>query len=373
MMIIEKEIEQDEQTIGHALSTDLAQDIETAEQNNQDDLFDHRSIITDKKQSQIRIDKFLMDRIEHVSRNKVQNAIRAGSITVDEQEVKPNYRVRPNQTISITFPYNPYEDIVNPEDIPLNIVYEDDDVMIINKTPGLVVHPGIGNHSGTLVNALAWYFKEKELPNKEGNQGNRPGLVHRIDKDTSGLMIVAKNEYAMSFLAKQFYEHTIERTYWALVWGQPDPLEGTIVGNIARHLSDRMKFDVFPEGDIGKHAITHYKTLEAMYYVSLVECKLETGRTHQIRVHMEHIGCPLFQDDRYGGTEIVKGTVFTKYKQFVMNCFKIMPRQALHAKTLGFIHPATNEWMQFDSELPEDFTNVLEKWRGYLQSRKDVM
>jgi 23S rRNA pseudouridine1911/1915/1917 synthase len=332
--------------------------------NQSDDLYEQHKIIIDKGQSPIRIDKYIMNSLEKISRSKVQNAIRAGSVLVDDSPIKPNYLVRPNQIITIIFPNSSHGKGVIPENLPLEIVYEDDDIIIINKQPGMVCHPGFGNKSGTLVNALAYHFKD--LPEKDGN----PGLCHRIDKDTSGLMIAAKNEYAMTHLAKQFYNHTIQRTYNALVWGQPDAESGTVNINIGRHHYDRLLFTTFADGDEGKHAITHYKVLEPMYYVSLVECKLETGRTHQIRVHMKHLGHTLFQDKRYGGDQILKGTIYNKYKQFVENAFTIMKRQALHAKTLGFIHPTTNKEMFFESELPEDFTNVLNKWRSYLTHRK---
>jgi 23S rRNA pseudouridine1911/1915/1917 synthase len=337
--------------------------LDTLEQS--DDLYEHHRILIDKGQSQVRIDKYLMDRLLRVSRSKIQNAIRAGAVLVDGKEIKPNYKIRPLETITIVFPNEPSDGKVIPENIPLNIVYEDDDVLILNKPYGMVVHPGLGNKSGTLVNALAYHFQD--LPLKDGN----PGLVHRIDKDTSGLMIAAKNEYAMTHLAKQFFDHTIQRTYHALVWGQPEKTEGTIDMHIGRDPNDRMLFRTFKDGDEGKHAVTHYKVLEPMYYVSLVECKLETGRTHQIRVHMKSMGHTLFQDKRYGGDQILKGTIYNKFKAFVMNCFEMMPRQALHAKTLGFIHPVTGKEMFFDSELPSDFANVMEKWRHYLIHRKN--
>jgi 23S rRNA pseudouridine1911/1915/1917 synthase len=352
-------------------------DLEAIQPNDEpqnDGMYEHHRITIDKGQSQTRIDKFLLDRISQVSRNKIQNAIRAGSVRVDGQEVKPNYKIRPLQTIVVVLPTAPSDGYIEPQEIPLNVVYEDDDVMVINKQPGLVVHPGLGNHDHTLVNALAWYFKEKQLPIKAGNQPDRPGLVHRIDKDTSGLMVIAKNDYAMTHLAKQFFDHSIDRTYWALVWGQPEEMAGTIDMPVGRNPRDRMLMHVFTDGnDEGKQAITHYKVIEPMYYVSLVECKLETGRTHQIRIHMKHLGHTLFQDERYGGDEILKGTIFTKYKQFVLNCFKVMTRQALHAKTLGFTHPTTGERMFFESELPEDFSQVLQKWREYLNTRKSLL
>ncbi len=334
-----------------------------------EELFEHHKIVIDPGQSQLRIDKFVLDKLEKVSRNKIQNGIRAGAILVDGKQVKPNYKVRPNEVITVLLPKPVSDGKIIGENIPLDIRYEDDDIMIIHKPPGLVVHPGIGNRSGTLVNALVYYFENKELPVMEGNDDDRPGIVHRIDKDTSGLMLIAKNEFAISHLGKQFYNHSIERKYQAIVWGTFDEAKGTIDAHIGRHLKDRTKRDVFPDGDFGKHAITHYRVLEDLYYVSLVECELETGRTHQIRAHMKHIRHPLFNDIKYGGDKIVKGTVFSKYKQFVHNALKIIPRQALHAKSLGFIHPTTNEKMVFDSELPEDMKEVLDKWRSYIQSK----
>lgn len=342
------------------------------DENPSDDLFEHLRIVTDKGQSPLRIDKFLTDRMANVSRTKIQNAIHAGAVTVNGQVVKPNFKISPNQTISLVLPSAPSDSTVLPEDLPLNVVYEDEDVLVINKPAGLVVHPGLGNPNGTLVNALAHYFKDRPLPMRDGII-DRPGLVHRIDKDTSGLMVVAKNDYAMQHLANQFFYHTIERRYWALVWGQPNNLEGTIDVNMGRHPMDRSFITTFPDGDEGKRAITHYKVLEPMYYVSLVECRLETGRTHQIRVHMKYLGHPLFQDERYGGHRIVKGTIFTKYKQFVQNSFKVLTRQALHAKTIGFEHPTTGEFLRFDSEMPEDMTNVLQRWRDYVSARRDLL
>ncbi|REE00410.1 RluA family pseudouridine synthase [Marinoscillum furvescens] len=328
-----------------------------------DELFEHHHIVVDPKQQLLRIDKFLMDRLPNVTRNKIQAGIKEGFVKVNGDQVKPNYKVHPGDDIHIYLTEPPREDEVVPEDIPLNIVYEDPDLLVVNKPAGMVVHPAYQNWSGTLVNGLAYHFQN--LPEMEGNEG-RPGLVHRIDKDTSGLLVIAKSEAAMNGLAKQFFDHSIERTYYALVWGAPEPPSGTIDVHVGRSLKDRRITAAFPEGDFGKHAITHYETLEDMHYVSLVKCQLETGRTHQIRAHMKYLGHPLFSDATYGGDQIRKGTVFTKYKQFVQNCFKLMPRQALHAKTLGFIHPVTGKSMKFDSELPEDFSSVLEKWRGYV-------
>ncbi|MEL6987602.1 MAG: RluA family pseudouridine synthase [Bacteroidota bacterium] len=338
------------------------------------DLFEHYRFVVDPKQTPIRIDKFLLDRIEKISRNKIQNAIKAGSVVVNEKQVKPNYKVRPNEVISILLSKPPKEgETVLPENIPLEIVYEDNDILIVNKAPGMVVHPGIGNTSGTLVNALSYYLQNTELPVLDGNLADRPGLVHRIDKDTSGLLVIGKNEIALNHLAKQFYDHSIQRSYVALVWGDVEPEEGSIEGHIGRDLSNRTIQRVFEDGEEGKWALTHYKVLENFYYVSLIECQLETGRTHQIRVHMKWKGHPLFNDAKYGGDKIVKGTVFSKYKAFVQNCFDLFPRQALHAKSLGFIHPTTGEKMFFDSPLPENFDALVDKWRRYVSARKDKL
>jgi 23S rRNA pseudouridine1911/1915/1917 synthase len=315
-----------------------------------------------KGQVPLRIDKFLMNRIEGATRNKLQQALDEGLITVDGKVVKSNHKVKPGEEIVIfeTRPSALYDIIA--QDIPLNIVHEDDDIMIINKEVGMVVHPGCGNPNGTLVNALAFYLKKEET---EGLP--RIGLVHRIDKDTSGLLVIAKNEAAMSDLGAQFKKHTVHRRYIALVWGNLEEDEGTVVAHIGRHLRFRKMFAAYPDGDYGKEAITHYKVLERFNYVTLIELRLETGRTHQIRVHMKHIGHPLFSDATYGGDFIVKGTVFTKYKQFVENCFKILPRHALHAKQLGFVHPGTKEQVLFDSEIPDDMQQVIEKWRTYVK------
>lgn len=329
-----------------------------------EELYEHHRIEADPKQSLIRIDKFLMDRLSNVSRNKVQEAIRNEFVRVNDKAIKPNYRVHPNDVIVIALPEPPRDTEVIPENIPLNIIYEDDHLLIVNKEAGMVVHPAYNNWSGTLVNALSYHFSQ--LPQLPGNEG-RPGLVHRIDKDTSGLLVIAKSEKAMTHLARQFFDHSIERTYYALVWGEVDKDSGTINANVGRSLKDRRITDTFPEGDFGRTAITHYKVLKRLRYVTLVQCNLETGRTHQIRAHMKYLGHPLFNDATYGGDIILKGTTFSKYKSFVDNCFKIMPRQALHAKTLGFIHPATGEHMQFDSDLPSDFTQLLDKWEHYVQ------
>lgn len=340
--------------------------VESIGDDDQDDelLFEHHRIVADPGQSLLRIDKFLNTRMGHVSRSKIQQGIEDGFVRVNENVIKSNYKVHPGDVITISLPQPPRDTDVKPEKIPLNIVYEDDHLLIINKSAGMVVHPAYNNWTGTLVNALAYHFQN--LPQLPGNDG-KPGLVHRIDKDTSGLLVIAKTEPVLTALAKQFFDHSIERTYHALVWGEPPP-QGTIDVHVGRSLKDRRVTTTFPEGDMGRRAVTHFKLLQSLRYVSLVECKLETGRTHQIRAHMKYLGHPLFNDATYGGDQIIKGTVFTKYKQFVENCFKIIPRQALHAKTLGFLHPAKKEWMSFDSELPADFKAVLEKWEGYVKN-----
>jgi len=338
------------------------------ENDHTEEFFEHHRYVADPKQQPMRIDKFLVIRIERATRNKIQNAIRAGSILVNDQPVKPNHKVKPGQVVTVVLPKPVRDDTIIPEDIPLDIRHEDDDVMVIYKPPGLVVHPGIGNHTGTLVNALAYHFRD--LPLMEGNRSDRPGIVHRIDKNTSGLMLVAKSEYAMSHLAKQFFDHTIHRRYVALLWSEPDENEGKIVANIGRHPRHRTKMEVFDtDSGEGKHAVTHYKVLERLYYVSLVEFELETGRTHQIRVHSKSIGCPVFNDEKYGGDRVAKGTVFTKYRRFVENCFDLMPRQGLHAREIGFVHPTTGEDMLFKSDIPEDMEAVLKRWRTYLAGR----
>jgi 23S rRNA pseudouridine1911/1915/1917 synthase len=329
----------------------------------QDALFEHHNITVDPNQSPLRLDKYLIDKLPNVSRNRVQIGIKEEFVKVNGSPVKTNYKVRPGDNIIVSLPEPPRDTEVIPENIPLNIIFEDDNLMIVNKPAGMVVHPAYQNWTGTLVNALAYHFKN--LPEMEGNEG-RPGLVHRIDKDTSGLLVIAKTEPAMMGLAKQFFDHSIDRTYVAVVWGEPNE-SGTININLGRSLKDRRITAPFPDGDFGKRAITHYKTLEQLRYVSVVECKLETGRTHQIRAHMKYIGHPLFNDSTYGGNEIVKGTKFTKYKAFVQNCFKIISRQALHAKSLGFIHPITKEKLFFESDLPEDMMEVMVKWRNYVQ------
>ena len=329
----------------------------------EDELFEHFRFDVPKGQLLLRIDKFLMNLIPNATRNKIQNAATAGDIYVNDLPVRSNYKVKPLDVVRIMLTHPPFENRVDPENIPLDIVYEDDALLLINKPAGLVVHPGHGNYTGTLVNALAYHFENLPM-----NSSERPGLVHRIDKDTTGLLVIAKTEAAMSHLAKQFEAKTSEREYVAMVWGTVKEDEGTIEGNIARHVKDRMQMSVFEDPEIGKPAVTHYKVLERFGYVTLVSCILETGRTHQIRVHMKHIGHPIFNDARYGGDLILKGTTFTKYKQFIDNCFKVLPRQALHAKTLGFVHPTTGEMMRFDTELPQDMQECIEKWRNYSKS-----
>ncbi|MBN2614370.1 MAG: RluA family pseudouridine synthase [Bacteroidales bacterium] len=328
----------------------------------EEELYEHHRIVVDPGQHPERIDKFLFNRIINVSRNKIQQAAKAGSILVNQEAVKSNYKVKPEDIITVVLTHPPRITDILPEDIPVEVVYEDNDVIIINKPAGMVVHPAYANFDGTLLNALSGYFKKNNRTEVENGFGY---LVHRIDKDTSGLLLVAKNELAQTVLAKQFFDHSVERIYYALVWGDLEEEEGTIEGHIGRHPKDRREMTVFEDGSTGKQAITHYKVLERFGYVTLVSCQLETGRTHQIRAHFRYLGHPLFNDEKYGGSEILKGTTFTKYKQFVQNCFKMIPRQALHAKTLGFIHPATKKKLNFDSSLPEDLQNVLEKWRNY--------
>ncbi len=332
------------------------------------ELFEHYNFLVDPGQTALRIDRFLVNRIQNSSRNKIQAAAVAGNILVNGKSAKSNYKVKPNDEISIVMSYPPPDNEIIPEDIPINIVYEDESVLIINKNAEMVIHPGYGNKTGTLVNALVYHFKGDPFFNPENE---RPGIVHRIDKGTTGLLVVAKTDIARNHLARQFFEKTSERTYVALVWGQLKEEEGTITGNIGRSLKDRLQMAVFPDGETGKHAVTHYKVLERLGYVTLIACRLETGRTHQIRTHLRYIGHPLFNDERYGGDKILKGTTFTKYKQFVQNCFNMIPRQALHAKTLGFIHPKTGKKMVFDSDLPDDMAQVIEKWRNYTVNRNE--
>lgn len=329
------------------------------------ELFEHHRIVADPGQTLLRVDKFLGYHIANVSRNKIQQAAKAGNILVNDVPVKPNHKVHPGDVVSVVLTYPPREVDIFPQDIPIEVFYEDDDVLIINKQADMVVHPGHGNWDGTLLNALAFYFEKtgQKIENRFGY------LVHRIDKNTTGLLLIAKNEEAQTKLAKQFFDHTVDRSYTAMVWGDFEEDEGVIEGHIGRSLKDRRVMTVFPDGEYGKSAISHYKVLQRFGYVTLVECKLETGRTHQIRAHFTYIGHPLFSDATYGGDQILKGTTFTKYKQFVQNCFKILPRQALHAKSLGFIHPTTNKQMFFESELPEDLTQLIEKWDHYTQHR----
>jgi 23S rRNA pseudouridine1911/1915/1917 synthase len=333
-------------------------------QDSNDELYERFNITIDKGQEPLRIDKFLMTRLERATRNKLQQAINTGLVLVNGKEIRPNYKVKPMDSIIIYSDMSPEETDVVPEKMILNIAYEDKDLMIINKPAGMVVHPGSGNYSGTLLNGVAWYLKEQ---NPELTEDSLPrfGLVHRIDKNTSGLLVLAKTDVAMRQLAKQFYDHTVKRQYLALVWGDMENDKGTIIAHVGRHQRFRKLFEAYPEGEHGKEAITHYKVVERFGYVTLVECILETGRTHQIRVHMKYIGHPLFNDDFYGGDRIVKGTVYARYKQFVDNCFHLCPRQALHARTLGFIHPSSGNEVFFESKLPDDMESVIEKWRKY--------
>lgn len=333
------------------------------EDSGNDDLYEHHRFVADKGQQPLRIDKYLMNKVENATRNKIQKTAKDGNIYVNDVAVRSSYKVRPDDVITVLFEHPPYEFLLKPEDIPIDIVYEDDHLLVVNKQAGMVVHPGHGNYSGTLINALTFHFDN--LPK---NSSDRPGLVHRIDKDTSGLLVIAKTENAMTKLSRQFFKKTTEREYVALVWGNIDTDEGTIEGNIGRHPKNRLQNTVFEGDDAelkGKPAVTHFKVLERLTYVTFVSCRLETGRTHQIRVHMKHIGHTLFNDERYGGERILKGTTFTKYKQFVENCFKVLPRQALHARTLGFKHPETGEMMRFEAPIPQDMELCLEKWRSY--------
>ena len=336
-----------------------------------EELYERMNLIVDKGQEPMRIDKFLVARIEHASRNKVQQAIESGRVLINGKQVSSNHKIKPGEEIIVYSDKEvPGEEII-PEELPLNIVFEDDEILIINKPVGLVVHPGSGNKSGTLINGVAFHLRQQNQAIDE-NSLPRFGLVHRIDKNTSGLMVLAKTEKAVASLAKEFFHHTIHRYYIALVWGDVTEDSGTIRAHVGRHKRFRKMFDAYPDGDSGKEAVTHYKVLERFGYVTLIQCVLETGRTHQIRVHMKHLGHPLFNDEIYGGNRIVKGTVFTKYKQFVENCFAICPRHALHAKTIGFIHPKTREKVEFDSELPEDMQQLIEKWKNYAKARNIV-
>jgi 23S rRNA pseudouridine1911/1915/1917 synthase len=342
------------------LNTEEEEDIDILQE--EPGLYEHHHIVADAGQSLMRLDKFLSVRLPNTSRTKIQLGIENGLITVNGKQAKANYQIKPKDEVSVNLPHPPRNEEVIAQDIPLNIVYEDDFLMVVNKPAGMVVHPAYGNWDGTLVNALLFHLN-KGLP--EGSEPNRPGLVHRIDKDTSGLLLIAKEEVAMMKLARQFFDHSVERTYYALVWGKPKVENGTINQRLARSPKDRRLTEVTQNEEIGKHAITHYKTVEAFSYTTLVQCNLETGRTHQIRAHMKWLGHPLFADEAYGGKMALKGPNFNKYKSFVDNAFQLCPRQALHAKSLGFKHPATGEWMQFDSELPEDMATVIEKWRKY--------
>ena len=334
-------------------------------QNEQDELFTHHRFLAEGRQKLLRVDKFLTNLLPHTSRNKVQNAADAGCVHVNGKPVKSNYRVKPGDDVAIVLSYPPRNTEIIPQDIPLNILHRDGDVIVLNKQAGLVVHPGVGNHDGTLVNALAYLFAN--LPVGHGEE--RPGLVHRLDKNTSGIMVVASNEYAMSHLAKQFFDRSSDREYIAMVWGDVKEDTGTITGHVGRSLRDRKVMTVFPEGNLGKHAVTHYRVLERFGYATLVACKLETGRTHQIRAHFQYLGHPLFNDGEYGGDRILKGTTHAKYTQFINNCFTVCPRHALHARLLAFDHPGTKERMVFESELPEDMQSLLDKFRKYTQSR----
>jgi 23S rRNA pseudouridine1911/1915/1917 synthase len=344
------------------------EELQDISQSQEDELYIHHHFVVDKGQQPLRIDVFLTNKITNATRNKVQQAAESGLITVNDKVIKQNYKVKPGDVVKVLMPHPKATYDLTPENIPLDIVYEDDDVILVNKPAGMVVHPGSGNYSGTLVNALSYHFQQ--LPNLKGNE-NRPGLVHRIDKNTSGLLIIAKTEFAMAHLAKQFYYHTINRKYIALVWGTFDKSEGTIIGNIGRNKRYRMMMDVYPDGDEGKEAITHYKVIQKFTYTTLLECKLETGRTHQIRVHMKHIGHPIFNDETYGGDRIVKGTVYSRYKQFVENCFAAIPRHALHAASLGFIHPRNGEYMYFEVPIPADMQAVIDKWQNFSHHSTD--
>lgn len=341
-------------------------DPQAEDDESEDGLFERHRIVADRKQGLIRLDKFLMDRLPHTSRTKVQEAIDQAFITVNGQPVKASYKVKPLDDIRVSLPTPPHSTDILGEDIPLNIVYEDESLLLVDKPPGLVVHPAHGNWTGTLVNALVWHFEN--LPTSRNGE-IRPGLVHRIDKDTSGLLVIAKTETAMTRLARQFFVHSIEREYYALVWGQPEPAEGTINVHLGRSPKDRRLTVAIPDGSQGRHAITHYRTLKTWGYVSLVACRLETGRTHQIRAHMRYLGHPIFSDEMYGGRQILKGQLTAKYRAFVENCFALMPRQALHARVLGFTHPETGQEVHFECPLPADFQQVLDRWDTYIAAR----
>jgi 23S rRNA pseudouridine1911/1915/1917 synthase len=342
-------------------------DNELINDDDEQELYEHHRIIVDKGQEMIRIDKFIVNRIQNATRNKVQQAIDAGNVKVNDKPVKSNYKIKPFDVITIFYAHPPKETELIPEDIPITIVYEDDDIVVVNKKPGMVVHPSYGHYSGTLVNALAFHIEQLASKSQiiNGQEIPRPGLLHRIDKNTSGILIVAKTDLAMQRLSLDFFHHNLDRRYYALAWGNFEEDEGTVNAYVGRNLKNRKVMDVFPNKDFGKSAITHYKVLERFGYVTLIECKLETGRTHQIRVHMKHIGHPLFNDNEYGGDRIVKGTTFAKYRQFVENCFDICPRQALHAKSLEITHPRSGKKLKFDSELPDDMNQLIEKWKNY--------
>jgi 23S rRNA pseudouridine1911/1915/1917 synthase len=336
-------------------------------QEDSSELYEHFRFTVDRGQALLRVDKYLMAKIENASRNRIQNSARAGNILVNGLAVKPNYKVKPNDLITIVLAYPPRDTEVYPEDIPVKIVYEDEDVIVVDKEAGMVVHPGHGNFTGTLQNALLFHLQQQ----RPGDPEAKPYLVHRIDKDTSGILLVAKNELAQTRLAKQFFDHTIDRVYLALVWGNFEKDEGTIDANIGRDVRNRLVQAVINDPLKGRRAVTHFRVVERFGYVTLVECRLETGRTHQIRVHMSHIGHPLFNDESYGGAEILKGTTFAKYRQFVVNCFRLIPRQALHAASLGFRHPSHGKHLAFSSPFPEDFGAVVEKWRRYATHQID--
>lgn len=343
--------------------------LEEEEEGQASEMYEHHRIEADNGQNLLRVDKFLMSRLPNASRTKIQEAADAGNILVNGKAVKSSYKVKPKDIVSVVMAYPRREIEIIPENIPLNIVYEDDDLMVVNKPAGMVVHPSYGHYTGTLVNALAWHLKGNPL--FKDNDDPRPGLVHRIDKDTSGLLVIAKTEKAKTHLGLQFFNKTSDRKYVAVCWGNLEDETGTITGHIGRNLTNRKVMACFPDGSHGKHAVTHYRVLERLGYVNVVECILETGRTHQIRAHFKYIKHPLFNDKEYGGNEILKGTTFARYKQFVNNCFEICPRQALHAKTLGFEHPTTGERLSFDSEIPDDMQQLIQKWRAYIQSREE--
>lgn len=341
----------------------MREEDEMQEQDSDDGLFEHHRIVADPGQGLIRLDKFLVDRLEKTSRTRIQSACDNGFVHANGIAVKSSYKVKPKDVITIEMPYPVREIELIPENLPLDILYEDDDLIVINKAAGMVVHPGHGNYTGTLINAVMYHLQQQ--PRKVGKEEARPGLVHRLDKLTTGVMVMAKTDYALAHLSKQFFDRTIERRYVALVWGDVEK-DGTIIGNTGRSVQDRKVFTVYPDGSAGKHAVTHYKVLERLGYITLVECKLETGRTHQIRVHMKYIGHTLFGDIEYGGNKVLKGTTFAKYKQFVENCFEILPRQALHARLLEFEHPTTKKWMKFEVPMPDDMAAVLDKWKKYI-------